>query len=194
MRPVRFLLAATVAAFGLTAATATAASAAPPVGCYGLPDYPAAFFCVTSFTPTNAVGEPSSVTVPTVCAGDCYGPFSVPVPGGSSGAIATVVYGGQTYVIAVGQVPLPAPSGSCPGSPLLGVETEPYACFHQGSDYYGSYWYVGTCATGSCTTRQLHMREVDLQDSLQRIADEVNDVLETVRDAIRCESLRICSD
>lgn len=194
MRPVRSLLAATVAAFGLTVATATAASAAPPVGCYGLPDYPAAFFCVTTFTPTNAVGEPSYVTVPTVCAGECYGPVSIPVPagGGGSGAIATVVYGGQTYVIAVGQVPgvPPLPGGECPGDyPVLSVETEPYVCFHESYTYYGTVWYVGTCAIG-CVTFEMLATEVELQ----QLIDDARYAAATVLDRLSCESLNVCMD
>jgi hypothetical protein len=98
MRSFRLVL---VAALGL-GASAAAASAAPPVGCYGLPDTPEAFVCVTSFTPQNALYPWSPVVVPRVCAGDCYGPVTYPLPNNGSdgsGRVAVVTYRGQTYVV-----------------------------------------------------------------------------------------------
>lgn len=203
MRPFRLLLATTVVALGaVVPAAVPSASAPPPVGCYGLPDYPSAFVCVTEFNPGNAIGGGSSVTVPRACAGDCYGPFSVPVPAGGSGSgtIATVTYGGQTYVIVAGQVPQPGAGQECPGEHRLlndlGIEaeTEPYACAHAGYNAYNQWvWFVGTCAVGTCHTVEVDPETIGL---IGRLLDmrEVDKLLADVMYALSCEANDSCID
>lgn len=205
MRPLRLTLSAVVATLLVTAGLSTS-HAAPPVGCYGLPDYPSAFLCITSFTPAEAVpdvdDEGSTVTVPRFCAGECYGPISVPVPGvdNDGGTIMILVYDGKTYVVSTngGLPPIPPippipplpESGACPGDrPVVAsVETSPYVCAHRGYDYYyGDTLYVGTCATGECT-----VIEVPFPDTRQ-IGDAVRDVIDqpTVLVGIVCDALNL---
>lgn len=211
MRALRLALAVGAAAVAVSASTS---AAAPPVGCYGLPDYPSVFLCVTSFTPENAVptagtGPGSTVYVPRFCAGECYGPIPVPVPGAGvqfgTGSVAVVTYNGQTYVIAVGGgvpplppvgvppvPPLPEPqAGSCPGSqhgtrlPNSALGTvEPAVCARSGySSTYGSdAIYVGTCVTPDCTVLEIPAPAV--QDA---VAQLVADVKAFVRDHVQMQ-------
>lgn len=185
MRPLRSTLVAVVTALAVNVVTAGSASAAPPVGCYGFPSIPDAFVCVTSFTPTNAVpsaglGGGSTFTIPAFCAGECYGPIPVTVPGPTvsfgSGQVAVLTYKGGTYAVAVGQVPSVPPlggsGGQCPGEPYLGLEYGPYVC--QGldySDYPNYYWIFGTCLTSPCTVVPVPMRQ--LAEIVQSVYDEL---------------------
>lgn len=95
----------------------SAATAAPPEGCVGLPSVPEAYVCIVSWTPENAVPTvtPGSETVwlPEVCVFTCIGPTPVTVPGISpnSGTIAVVRYRDQDYSISTSSVPQP-PMGS----------------------------------------------------------------------------------
>lgn len=191
---------AAVAALSVHVSTA---QALPPVGCYGLPSVPAAFVCVTEFTPGNAVPgatvdpENGTVTVPAFCAGDCYGPFTVPVPGvdlsSSSGAVAVVTYQGESYAIVVGQTPplgvpdVPDLSGllpqfaDCPGEPVV-RETSPVVCFHE--NYYGTTWYVGTCLTDPCTYLSIR------QDLIERLPGLIADIVDDP--GYVCDRLTVC--
>ena len=177
MRLLRSVLVTALTAAAVTVGTAGSASAAPPVGCYGFPSIPDAFVCVTSFTPTNAVpsvglGGGTSVTIPEFCAGDCYGPITVPVPGPDvtfgGGQIAVITYDGGTYAIVVGQVPSVPPLGGgdgCPGTPYLGVDLGPFVCtgldYGYYSDGYGYYWVFGTCVVAPCVLLPVSLDDVN---------------------------------
>ena len=140
VRPVLAVLAAAAAA-----CTAGPAQAAPPVGCYGFPSIPAAFVCVTEFTPTGAVPavsidqNGSTVTVPAFCAGACYGPISIDVPKATttpgSGEVATVTHNGQTYEIRIDELP-PLPPVDVP--PLPPVDVPPLPPVGDGEQCPGS--------------------------------------------------------
>jgi hypothetical protein len=160
----------------LNVLTAGSASAAPPVGCYGFPSIPDAFVCVTEFTPGSAVPSAgldqtgSTVTVPAFCAGDCFGPFPVPVPAVAlvpgSGRVMVVTYDGGTYAIVVGQVPsLPGGGGGeCPGNAFIGTDSlQPVVCAGIEYDYWGDtveYWTFGTCLTAPCTVVRVPLAAV----------------------------------
>lgn len=100
----------------------TGAYAAPPVGCVGFPAIPAAYVCITAFTPQNQVptaGQNAGTTflVPAFCAfSQCVGPTPVTVPdvyvGQGEGAIAVVYYNGSTYSVPVVQAPTFTMSGA----------------------------------------------------------------------------------
>jgi hypothetical protein len=86
------------------------ALATPPEGCVGLPATPAAYVCITQFTPANAVpfvapGSGQTYTIPEFCVFDCFGPTPITVPDvvvtEGSGIIATIVYNGSTYTVPV---------------------------------------------------------------------------------------------
>jgi hypothetical protein len=109
----RRALATTVAGLALTAGAVVVAgpAAATGEGCIGLPSVPAAFVCVVSLTPENAVPTVTTanvpVTVPEVCYYvSCTGPktVQVPVPGATlnSGYVAVVRYKNVDYPIGVG--------------------------------------------------------------------------------------------
>jgi hypothetical protein len=115
MRVVTRALATTVAGLALTtgAVVAAAPASAAPVGpgCVGLPSVPAAYVCVVSIDPANAVPNVTTtnfpVQVPAVCYYvDCTDPttVNVPVPGYSdkTGYVAVITYNGQTYSIGAG--------------------------------------------------------------------------------------------
>ena len=189
MRLLRSVLVTAVTAAAVTAVTAGSASAAPPVGCYGFPSIPDAFVCVTSFTPTNAVpsvglGGGTSVTIPEFCAGDCYGPVTVPVPGPDvtfgGGQIAVITYDGGTYAIVVGQVPALPPGGAegCPGRAYLGLDLGPFVCTGLDTgDYgygYGGYWIFGTCVVSPCTLLAVPLD--DANDLYRDLFDMIPDV------------------
>ena len=207
MRAFRLALAGTVASVALSAATATAA---PPVGCYGLPDVPSAFVCVVSFTPGGAVPSAGTegdylVTVPRFCAGDCYGPIPLTVPKPyvrpGTGSVAVVTYNGRTYVIAVGQTPPPPPvevppvqvppvdvpplpdSGYCPGSRPVHAALgalQPYVCVRSGT---GSY--EGTSFfVGTCATPECTVVEVPTQALAEAVVRVAGETLETVRNLL----------
>lgn len=170
MRPIRSVLVSAATAVAATVAAAMPAAAAPPVGCYGLPSVPAAFVCVTEFTPGEAVPGPSVVTVPAVCAGDCYGPFTIGVPGGGSGSgrVAVVTYNGKTYEVIVGELPdlsgyvPPITFDDCPGTPVLpSRDTSPYLCVSRdpGSGVFAD-MSVGTCLTLGCTVVDIPVRQI----------------------------------
>jgi hypothetical protein len=112
MRSLTRLLATTVAGLAVAAGTVVAATPAQATGegCVGVPSVPAAYVCVVSLTPTNAVptvtSTPYTVTVPSVCYYlGCTGdkPVTVPIPGVAegSGQIALLYYNGVYYPIAV---------------------------------------------------------------------------------------------
>lgn len=172
MRLLRSALVTAATAAVATVAAAMPATAAPPIGCYGLPSVPAAFVCVVSFTPGEALPGASSVTVPAVCAGDCYGPFTVGIPSGGSGSgrVAVVTYNGNTYGVVVGQFPdipdvpdlvQPITFQDCPGTPFVATaETSPFLCVHRSGTGIGSL-YVGTCLTAAeCTGFEIPLRDI----------------------------------
>lgn len=151
MSPFRPFLAAAAAALSVAAGTA---SAAPPVGCYGVPTA-SPLVCVVSFTPENAL------------------------PDGSGGTrqVAVVTYGGQTYSVVIRDMPAippdgpvgPAP-GQCrdyrgPSSPA-----EPYVCAGI-YDEDGIAVGVGTCATADCIVLELPVGGL-----AQAILDRVEDL------------------
>jgi hypothetical protein len=115
MRSIRRLLTATAVGVAMTAATiAVGPAAASPEdgqGCVGTPTIPAAYVCVISLTPTNAVPTVTTsyvpVGVPSICYFlDCTDPttVNVPIPGATvnNGDVAVLWYGGQYYPIGVG--------------------------------------------------------------------------------------------
>lgn len=102
----------------------TAAFAAPPEGCIGLPDVPDAFVCVMAFTPENAVptvtNGTTTVVVPEICVFACFGPTPVDVPTAAvvpnSGTVAVIRYKGQDYPITTSSIPgIPVGSNVPPG-------------------------------------------------------------------------------
>lgn len=109
MRKLTSLLATAALTAGLSLATAAPASAAGPY-CFGLPDYPLAYVCITvhepSPNPTITWGEPFYVTdVPAVCYGlGCTErtPLYVSIPWvsglGVSPNLVEVYWGGQGEV------------------------------------------------------------------------------------------------
>jgi hypothetical protein len=115
MRTLHRALATTVAGLALTTGAVVAAgpAAATGEGCIGLPSVPAAYVCVVSLTPANAVPTVTStnipVTVPEVCYYvACSGPTTVqvPVPGATpnSGYVAVIRHNNVDYPIGVGSV------------------------------------------------------------------------------------------
>jgi len=108
--PRTLLRAAVVAALFM----ATPAVAEPPEGCVGVPSVPAAYACVTEWSPENAVpdvrpGPGQTVEIPEVCAFQCFGPTPVTVPDvdvtPGHGAVVAVSHNGSTYAVG-------GPSGS----------------------------------------------------------------------------------
>jgi hypothetical protein len=215
VRPLRLLLSATAAVATLAAATA---HAAPPNGCYGLPDDPATLVCVT-FTPSNAVPsvDPDGggvVTVPAFCAGDCYGPIPVTTPSGDfpAGPILVVTHNGQSYVVAVGgglppvhvppvHVPPvnepPVETGECPGNrpyrPQLEA-AEPFVCVTMGDDgtwEANQVLYVGTCATPDCTVIGIPTRQ--LAEQVTEWIEPVGNIVSNLRDCLTSRQQAICS-
>jgi hypothetical protein len=117
MRSIRRLLTATAVSVAIAAGTIAAVPAAAGPedgeGCVGLPSVPAAYVCVISLTPGNAVPNVTTttipVTVPEVCYFlDCAGPTTVPVPipgaSANENAIAVIYYNGQYVPIGLGTV------------------------------------------------------------------------------------------
>jgi hypothetical protein len=108
-RSIRPLLRATTAVSLLLGAPGPA-TATPPEGCVGFSSIPAAYVCITQFTPENAVptvapGPGQTYTIPEFCVFDCFGPTPVIVPDvvvtQGSGVVAVVQYKGQTYTVTV---------------------------------------------------------------------------------------------
>jgi hypothetical protein len=115
MRTLNRVLATTVAGLALTTGAVVTAgpAAAAGEGCIGLPSVPAAFVCVVSLTPANAVPTVTStnipVTVPEVCYYvACSGPTTVqvPLPGATpnSGYVAVIRHNNVDYPIGLGSV------------------------------------------------------------------------------------------
>jgi hypothetical protein len=115
MRVLTRALATSVAGLALTAGAVVVAgpAAATGEGCVGLPSVPAAYVCVVSLTPANAVPTVTTtyipVTVPEVCYFvDCTGPTTVqvPVPGATpnSGYVAVIRHNNVDYPIGVGTI------------------------------------------------------------------------------------------
>jgi len=179
VRPLRSTLAAALVA---VAATAAPSSAAPPVGCYGLPSVPSAFVCITSFTPGNALVP---VTVPEACAGTCYGPITVVSDDGNS-TILVYTYQGQEHEVRAGDLPdlpdlpeLPdvVPTyQACPGSrPVAPRDTSPFVCAHRETTWDGeTIIYVGTCVGAECTVLAIPTSQAAeaLGDEIARIKDD----------------------
>jgi hypothetical protein len=162
VRPLRLTLAAGLA---VLAATASPSSAAPPVGCYGVPSVPQAFVCVVSFTPGNAL---PGAGVPEVCAGDCYGPITL-VPDDGSSTILVYSYQGQQHSVPGSGLPdLPVlpdvlPSfQDCPGTNQVGPgAARPFVCAYRETDWNGNtvIW-VGTCGVDECTMFGIPAEEI----------------------------------
>lgn len=115
MRSIRRLLTATAVGVAMTAGTIAVAgpAVASPEdgkGCVGTPTLPAAYVCLISANPANALptvtSTPVQVPVPEICYFlDCTDPTSVPVPvpsaGLNNGDIAVVWYRGVYYPIGI---------------------------------------------------------------------------------------------
>lgn len=108
------LTALAIAASGIALAPAASADPSDGKGCAGVKTVPAAYVCIISTSPQNAVPTVSStpipVSVPPICyVADCTAPttVNVPVPGVTpgSGVVAVLWYQGVYYPIAVGSIP-----------------------------------------------------------------------------------------
>jgi hypothetical protein len=117
MRTFRRALTGTLAAAALASGILAGPAAADPSdgqGCAGVKTVPAAYVCVISVTPQNALPTTSTTGIPVSVPPICYvagctnaTTVTVPVPGvqPGGGVLATLWYQGVYYPIAVGTVP-----------------------------------------------------------------------------------------